>query len=152
MQELNLPSYHHKIIDAGEKKQIFDPVRKKYVVLTPEEWVRQNFVQYLIHEKKYALSLLTIEHPVNVNTLNQRSDVVVYDRLGKPILIVECKAPKVKIDQKVFDQIARYNMILKVPFLIVTNGLKHFCCKVDFENESYIFLQEIPEFEQLNEI
>jgi hypothetical protein len=150
MNELNLPAYNHKIQTVGEKKQIFDPIRKKYLILTPEEWVRQNFMQFLIQEKEYPSSLLTLEHPVNVNTLNQRSDIVVYNRKGQPILIVECKAPKVKIDQKVFDQIARYNMILKVPYLIVTNGLKHFCCKVNFETNSYSFLKEIPEFGELN--
>lgn len=150
MQELNLPYFEHKLKSEDGKQFIFDPIRKKYLVLTPEEWVRQNFIQFLIQIKEYPVSLLSIEHPVNVNTLNQRSDIVVYNRTGKPILIVECKATKVKIDQKVFDQITRYNMILKVPYLIITNGYKHFCCKIDFEKNSYAFLKDIPEFNELN--
>lgn len=150
MHKLNLPSYNLKMRSVGERKQIFDIIRKKYIVLTPEEWVRQNFIHYLLEEKKYSSALMSIEHPVNVNTLNQRSDIVVYNRKGEPILLVECKAPEVKIDQKVFDQIARYNMILKVPYLIVTNGMKHFCCKVDFATNSYIFSKDIPEFIDLN--
>ncbi|MFP4024003.1 MAG: type I restriction enzyme HsdR N-terminal domain-containing protein [Thiohalospira sp.] len=146
MERLNLPTYSFNIKLKEQRKYIFDFIRKKYVILTPEEWVRQNFLKYLVEEKKYPASLIAVEKEFKLNTLSKRSDAVVYNRSGQPFLIVECKATTVKIDQKVFDQIARYNMKLNVKFLIVTNGLEHYCCKIDIENQKYYFLKDIPEF------
>lgn len=146
MERLNLPTYSFNIKFKEQRKYIFDFIRKKYVLLTPEEWVRQNFLKYLVEEKKYPASLIVVEKEFKLNTLSKRSDVVVYNRLGQPFLIVECKATNVKMDQKVFDQIARYNMKLNVEYLVVTNGLEHYCCKIDVENRNYIFLKDVPEF------
>jgi len=146
MERLNLPTYSFNIKFKEQRKYIFDFIRKKYVLLTPEEWVRQNFLKYLVEEKKYPASLIAVEKEFKLNKLSKRSDVVVYNRLGQPFLIVECKATTVKIDQKVFDQIARYNMKLNVEYLVVTNGLEHYCCKIDLENQNYCFLKDFPEF------
>ena len=149
MNKLNLPEYSFRFSKKGDQVLIFDPFRKKQVVLTPEEWVRQNFLQFLLIEKKYPESLIKVEMGLRLNKLPKRSDVVVFDNHGKPVLLVECKAPDIKISQKVFDQIARYNMTLKVEYLIVTNGLKHYCCKLDYTNRSYTFLKEIPAFSEI---
>ncbi len=147
MQELNLPVYPFKFKQQGVRTQIFDAIRKKYVVLTPEEWVRQNFLQYLISEKKFPASLIAVEAGLKYNQLQKRTDVIVYDKQGQPHLMVECKAPEVKITQDAFDQIARYNMEFKVKYLVVTNGLHHFCCMMDYADNSYHYLEGIPEFE-----
>jgi len=146
MEKLNLPTYSFNIKFIEQRKYIFDFIRKKYVILTPEEWVRQNFLKYLVEEKKYPASLIAVEKEFKLNNLSKRSDAVIYNKQGDPLLIVECKAPEVKIDQKVFDQIARYNMVLHVELLIVTNGLQHFCCKLDAEMDTYYFLKEIPKY------
>jgi hypothetical protein len=149
LQKLNLPQYSFRLLEGAkgsQRTQIFDIIRKKYVLLTPEEWVRQNFVQYLLNEKKCPLSLIAIEMGLKYNTLQKRGDVVVHDITGKPWLIVECKAPSVKITQEVFDQVARYNMSLKVKYLVVTNGMNHFCCEIDHEERTYKFISEIPKF------
>lgn len=146
MQLLNLPQYQFKLKEVSGKIQIFDAFRKKYVVLTPEEWVRQNFLQYLVTEKKYAASLIAVEAGLKYNELQKRADILVYDKQGSPFLLVECKAPEVKISQDVFDQVARYNMSFKVVYLVVTNGMDHFCCKMDYEKNNYQFLEEIPVF------
>lgn len=142
---LNLPEYNFKIKSVQNKKYIFDLNRKKWVRLTPEEWVRQNFIQYLIHEKKYPASLIKVEAEIKVNQMKKRSDLIVYKN-SLPHLIVECKAPEVEINQAVFEQIARYNIPLKVNYLIVTNGLKHYCCKMDYSENSYKFIKEIPDY------
>jgi len=149
MQKLNLPSYSFKITTKEQKKYIFDPIRKKFVLLTPEEWVRQNFVQYLISEKKYSANLINIEMAFKLDQYDYRADAVVYDRNAKPLLLVECKAPEVKVGQKQFDQIARYNFRLKVAYLIVTNGISHYCCYIDYEKAEYFFLKEIPDYTEL---
>jgi len=146
MQELNLPKYPFKLRDVESKLQIFDSVRKKYLVLTPEEWVRQHFVQYLIQEKKYPASLIAIEIGLKYNQLQKRADILVYDNKGNPHLMVECKAPEVKISQETFHQIAVYNMAFKVNYLIVTNGMEHYCCEMDYTTNSYRFLPEVPSF------
>ena len=146
MQKLNLPEYSFKIRTVGGKISIFDSLRKKYVRLTPEEWVRQNFVQFLIAEKKYSPSLIAVEAGVKVNNNPQRADLVIFDRSGNPLLVAEFKAPEVKISQQTFDQIVRYNMQLKVPFLIVSNGMQHYCCRINYAENSYAFLPEIPDF------
>lgn len=145
--QLNLPSYNFKQKQENEKMFIFDCIRKKYVVCTSEEWVRQNFIQYMISEKHYPMALLAVEYSFKYFSMQRRADVVAFDLKGIPKLIVECKAPEVKISQNVFNQIAMYNISLKVPYLVVTNGLSHFCCKINFENNSYDFLTEIPSFE-----
>jgi hypothetical protein len=117
------------------------------MVLTPEEWVRQHFVQFLIEEKKYPASLIALEKQLTLNNRKKRTDILVFNKEGNHDIIVECKAPKIKITQATFDQIARYNLKLKANFLVVTNGLDHFYCKMDFENEAYIFLKDIPNYE-----
>ncbi len=150
MEKLNLPTYSFNIKLIEQRKYIFDFIRKKFVILTPEEWVRQNFLKYLVEEKKYPASLIFVEKEFKLNNLSKRSDAVVYNKTGNPILIVECKAASVKIDQKVFDQIARYNMKLNVDYLIVTNGLEHFCCKIDYKSKKYLFLKEVPEYEDIS--
>ena len=147
MKTLNLPPYQFKLKQQGLRTQIFDSIRKKYVVLTPEEWVRQNFLQFLIQEKKYPASLIAVEAGLKYNQLQKRMDVLVYDKQGTPHLMVECKAPEVKINQDVFDQIARYNMVFKVKYLVVTNGMHHFCCVMDYTNNAYQYLEQIPVFE-----
>ena len=146
MQKLNLPNYKFKLKSNENKTLIFDNLRKKYMVLTPEEWVRQHFVHFLIEEKNYPASLIAIEKQVLVNNLKKRSDILVFNKDGNPEIIVECKAPKIKITQATFDQIARYNSKLRANFLVVTNGLSHFYCKMDFEKETYLFLKEIPDY------
>lgn len=148
MFQLNLPFYNITLKNENGKHFIFDDIRKKYLRLTPEEWVRQNFVKYLIDEKKYPASLIVIEKGLKLNELSKRADVLIYKN-SLPILLVECKAPTVKINQNTFDQISRYNLTFKVPYLIVTNGLNHYCCKVNFANTSFEFLEKIPNFEML---
>lgn len=146
MQKLNLPEYSFKIRTVAGKTSIFDSLRKKYVRLTPEEWVRQNFVQFLMAEKKYSPSLIAVEAGVKVNNNPQRADLVIFDRSGNPLLVAEFKAPEIKISQQTFDQIVRYNMQLKVPFLVVSNGMQHYCCRINYAENSYAFLPEIPDF------
>ena len=130
----------------GEKTYIFDVVRKKYLLLTAEEWVRQNFIHYLNKEKKYPLGLMGVEQMVKYNSLKTRADIVMYDTEGKANIIVECKAPDVKITQDTFNQIAKYNSQLKVKYLLVTNGMNHYCCKMDYESNRITFLEEIPNY------
>lgn len=149
MEKLNLPTYSFNIKLIEQRKYIFDFIRRKFVILTPEEWVRQNFLKYLVDEKKYPASLIAVEMEFKLNNLSKRSDAVVYNKLGNPVLIVECKASCVKIDQKVFDQIARYNMKLNVEYLIVTNGLEHYCCKINYKDQKYYFLKEVPKFTEI---
>ena len=146
MQTLNLPAYPFKIREEGDHVQIFDPLRKKYLVLSPEEWVRQHFLQYLVQDKKYPVSLICIETGLKYNRLLKRADILIYNTLGKPHLMVECKAPGVKITQEAFVQVARYKMAFKVKYLIVTNGMNHFCCEMDYLNSTYAYLKEIPLF------
>ncbi len=117
------------------------------MVLTPEEWVRQNILQFLINERKYPASLIVVEIGLKYNGMQKRADVLVYDKQGKPFLLVECKAPEVKITQNSFDQIATYNKIFGVKYLVVTNGIKHFCCLMEYENNSFKYLETIPFFE-----
>lgn len=147
--KLNFPEYHFKIKTENQRSQIFDSVRKKFVALTPEEWVRQNMIQYLINEKKFPASLIAVEMGIKYNELQKRCDVVVYDKTRNPFVIVECKAPEIKITEEVFQQIAAYNFVIKTKYLIVTNGLNHYCCKMEYEKNGYSFLDEIPCFEKL---
>ncbi|NQX99392.1 MAG: type I restriction enzyme HsdR N-terminal domain-containing protein [Flavobacteriales bacterium] len=149
MQQLNLPQHPIKIKEEGGKTYIFDFIRKKYLVLQPEEWVRQNFIQYLIQDKNYVASLIAIEKGLKLNELQKRADIVIYDKQAQPIVLIECKAPKVNLSQEVFEQVARYNMVFKVPYLIVTNGLEHYCAKIDFQKNSFKFLENIPDYSTL---
>lgn len=146
MQPLNFPTYDFRFKNSENKIHIFDAIRKKFVVLQPEEWVRQNTVQFLIKEKKYPNSLINVEKQLTINSLKKRYDIVVFDQKGNISILVECKAPKITITQQTFDQIARYNMQLKAKFLMVTNGLQHFYCKMDYAQEKYQFLEYIPDF------
>ena len=146
MTNLNLPKYTFRIKNKENKLYIFDKIRKKDLVLTEEEWVRQNFVSYLHEDKKYPLSLIAVEKQCKVNDLVKRTDILVFDKTGSPHIIVECKAPQVKINQDTFDQIARYNMKLNATFLILTNGLQHYYCQMDHVEQRYTFLKEIPNY------
>ena len=128
------------------EEQIFDEIRKKYVYLTPEEWVRQHLVQYLIQDKNYPSGLLSIEAGLNYNGLKKRSDLVAYNTFGKPILIAECKAPNIKLTQSTFDQAAMYNMTLRVNHLLITNGLEHYCCTIDHKKKEFHYIEEIPTY------
>lgn len=146
MQTLNLPSYEFRIKKEEGKSYIFDGVRKRYVLLTPEEWVRQHFIRYLVNEKKYPESLMAVEKQIILNGKQFRFDLLVYRRNGEPLLIAEFKAPGVKISQDTFDQVVRYNMALKVERVVVSNGMQHFVCEIDYEVNSYKFLKEVPAF------
>ena len=149
MLELNLPPFDKKITKKDNKAFIPDIIRRQYVALTPEEWVRQHFVHFLIKQKDYPQSLMANEVQLKLNGMSPRCDTVIYDRTLRPRVIIEYKAPTVNITQKVFDQICRYNMILQVDYLIVSNGLAHYCCKVDYPTRSYSFLQDIPAYDNL---
>jgi len=149
MIRLNLPSFKINIRNTNSKIEIFDEFRKKFVVLTPEEWVRQHFAHFLVNEKKFPKGLMVLEYFFNLEKRKKRADIIAFNYLAQPLLVVECKSAEITINQKVFDQIARYNMALKVKYLIVTNGMQHFACLLDYSNLSYQFLEEIPNFEDL---
>jgi len=146
MPQLMLPKAALKIKLVEGTTQVFDIVRKKYFVLTPEEWVRQHFIHFLNIEKKYPLGLMRVEKIIKYNNLRTRADIVLYNTDGKPNMIVECKAPNVKITQDSFNQIAKYNFQLRSEFLVVTNGLQHFCCKMDYKRNEIKFVEDIPSF------
>ncbi|RIV41896.1 type I restriction enzyme HsdR N-terminal domain-containing protein [Flagellimonas pelagia] len=146
MQPLNFPKYSFRIKNSQNRQYIFDGIRKKFVVLQPEEWVRQHLLHFLIFTKNFPKSLVNVEKQLKVNSLKKRYDVVVFNPDGSIFLLVECKAPEIKIDQSTFDQIARYNYQLKANYLLVTNGLEHYCCEMDHEHEKYRFLEDIPDF------
>ena len=150
LKQLNLPQYSFKINGKEDNEMILDPLRRKFVKLTPEEWVRQNFIQYLINEGKYPAGLLGIEVLFRLNKLKRRVDILVHNRLGEAIMIVECKSTDIKIDEKVFEQIATYNMKFKVPYLVVTNGLHHYACKINHEEMKFEYLLVIPLYQDLN--
>jgi type I site-specific restriction endonuclease len=143
---LNFPSYPFKIKQDDTTAYIFDEIRKKFLVLTPEEWVRQHVVQYIIHEKGYPKSLIKLEGGLKLHSLQKRTDIMVYNTMGEKILLVECKAPSVKITQKAFDQIARYNLIHQVPLLFVSNGLEHYACQINVKERNYQFVENLPHF------
>ena len=146
LPKLNLPILIPKIKRLENRIQIFDNVRNKYVLLTDEEWVRQSFINYLNNAKNYPLGLMKIEHSINYNSLKHRADIVIYNTNSLINILVECKSPKVKINQETFNQISRYNFDLKANFLVVTNGIQHFCCKVDYQKRKINFLKEIPNY------
>jgi hypothetical protein len=146
---LQLPPYPFKITDQNGQLTMFDEIRKKNIIITPEEWVRQHFVQYLIRQKHYPKTLIKLEGGHKLHGMAKRSDIVVYNSAGSKILLIECKAPVVTIDQKTFDQIARYNMVHKVNLLAVTNGLQHYYCRIDFEKSNYQFIEELPDYKEI---
>ena len=149
MQPLNLPTYLFNTKSENGKTYIFDSIRRKFIQLTPEEWVRQNFIQYLNKEKQMPSALISLEKRFRLHKLHKRTDILIHDRKGDVRAIVECKAPKIELTSAVFDQILRYNLVYKVPYIIITNGLNHYCCKLNHETEQYCFLKNIPDFEEL---
>ncbi|MCC9167941.1 type I restriction enzyme HsdR N-terminal domain-containing protein [Pontibacter harenae] len=147
MDTLNLPPFDYKIKKTGDNSLIYDKLRRKYVVLTPEEWVRQHFVHYLASTLLYPTSLMSIERGTNYNKLQKRTDLCVYNQHGKPHLLVECKSAHVPITQEVVKQVSVYNQVLRAKFVVITNGLQHFCWEVDFEKQRYLPLQQIPAYD-----
>jgi hypothetical protein len=143
MLKLNFPNYTFKIKNIENEDYIFDEIRKKYIKLTKEEWVRQNCVNFLVKEKKFPQVLINVEKTLKINKLSKRYDIVVYNSDGSIKLLVECKSPEIKITQKTFDQIAIYNMSLKADLLMVTNGINHYYCKIDYKNQCYKFINDI---------
>ncbi|MHA4896482.1 type I restriction enzyme HsdR N-terminal domain-containing protein [Pedobacter sp. PWIIR3] len=146
---LNLPEYPFKLTLKDERHYIFDEIRKKHLVLTPEEWVRQHFIQYLVMVKNFPKSLIQIEGGLSLNKLQKRTDIVVFNTAGERIMVIECKAPSVKISQRTFDQAARYNSVHKTKWLVVTNGLMHCYATIDHALESFQFVQDLPEYRLL---
>ena len=144
MQRLNLPEYQFNIKNKEDTLIILDPLRRRWVALTPEEWVRQNFVRFLIEDREFPPALMNNEISLSQNGIKRRCDTLVADHQGTPLVIVEYKAPTIEISQKTFDQIVRYNMVLRARFLIVSNGITHYCCKINYESNSYTFLKDIP--------
>ncbi len=151
MIKLNLPTYDIKLSGNKEHPQIWDVLRRKYVRLTPEEWVRQHFVHYLVEQKGYPAALLANEIQLKVGEKTLRADSVLYTRQLRPQMIIEYKAPHITITQKVFDQISVYNMLLHVDFLVVSNGIDHYICKMDYDNKKCMFLEEIPDYTGISE-
>jgi len=148
MQKLNFPTYNYKFEKRADKIYIFDEIRRQYVHLTPEEWVRQHTLQFLIQEKHYPKTLIAVEKQLTINQTQRRFDIVVFNRQMQPHILVECKAPHIKIDQKTFDQANQYNWLLKAPYLFLTNGLKHYICQINFDENNYQFLKELPKQNQ----
>jgi hypothetical protein len=150
VETLNLPAYDLRTRTHEEREEVYDPVRDKYVRLTPEEWVRQHFVQYLVQEQGVPAGLLAVEPSFKAPSgLPRRADIVAYDRQGQPLLLVECKAPRVAIQQAVFDQVAAYNTVVQARYFVVTNGQDHYCCVWDGDAEGYRFLTDFPPYEDL---
>jgi hypothetical protein len=142
MISLNLPSFEYKVKQTDGKLYIFDILRKKYIFLTPEEWVRQHLVHFLIHSHHYPNAFIKLESSLHYNQLKKRADALVFDSEGKPFLLIECKGANIEITQDVLEQAASYNYIIKAPYLLITNGLEWHCCKT--ENQSSVWLSEIP--------
>lgn len=150
MTELNLPKYNMRISqDRNNNIKIFDIIRKKFVALTPEEYVRQHFTHWLTNYLHYPIGLIANEVKIILNNTIKRCDTIVYDKTGTPMMIIEYKAPQITINQQVFDQIVRYNMVLRVKYLVVSNGLKHYCCIIDYDTNSYQFIPQIPTYEEI---
>ncbi len=149
MLSLNLPRFDVKVTEKDGKRLIFDPLRRKYIILTPEEWVRQHFTNYLINEKNYPKELVANEQTISLNGTTKRCDTIVYNRFLEPLMVLEYKSPAITVKRAVFDQITRYNVSLRVRYLIVSNGLQHFCCKIDYLTQSYTFLESIPDYGEL---
>lgn len=150
MENLNFPGYSFRFKNSENKSLIFDVIRKKFVVFQPEEWVRQHVVHYLMEDKKYPRSLINVEKKVLINSMPKRFDVVVFSPNGQIEVLIECKAPGMVITEETFDQIARYNLELKARYLMVTNGVNHYFCQIDYEKSSYVFLQDLPPYSPTN--
>lgn len=148
MQQLNFPSYKFRFKNSENKLSIFDEIRKKFILLTPEEWVRQHCVLFLIQEKQYPKSLINVEKELVINDRKKRYDIVIFHPDGNINILIECKAPHISITQKTFDQIAQYNLKLDADLLMVTNGLQHYYCQMDFEEKRYNFLADIPDYKK----
>lgn len=146
---LNLPNHPFKITQRDDVYFIFDEIRKKHLVLTPEEWVRQHFIRFLLKEKSFPSALLQIEGGLSLNQTRKRSDILVYNNAGEKIMVIECKAPSVAITQATFDQAARYNSVYKARWLAVTNGLNHYYAKIDHTNGDFLFVKELPDYKEL---
>lgn len=149
METLNLPAYDLRVTEQNGKRVVYDPTRQTYVALTPEEWVRQHFLQYLLQELDVPAGLVATEASFQFERQTWRADIVAYDRQGDPLLLVECKAPSVSVGQDAFDQGARYNLVLNARYLVVTNGLAHYACRVDLDAGTYAFLDDLPPYEAL---
>jgi hypothetical protein len=150
VKELNLPAYSFKIKEGeGDQRLIFDPIRRRYIVLTPEEWVRQHFINFLVNHRSYPAALIGVEVTFRLNDLSRRVDLMVYNRLGNPLLVVECKSPDIKISKDVFDQVIEYNMKFKLDYLLITNGISHYGLKMDSESGKFEFLSDIPYYGSL---
>jgi hypothetical protein len=149
VQKLNFPKYNFRFKNNENKTLIFDIIRKKFVILTPEEWVRQHTLHFLITEKKYPVSYINVEKQLLINDSVKRYDIVTFKNDGDVEIIIECKAPSIPINQVTFDQIARYNLALNSNLLMVTNGLTHYFCKMDIKNKRYLFLRDLPKYNQL---
>ncbi len=147
--KLNLPPFSCRVRNTGDAEEIFDPIRRKWVHLTPEERVRQQFVAWLISGLHYPTGLIANEVGISLNSTRRRCDTIIYRRDGRPLMIVEYKAPEVMVTQDVFDQIVRYNMVLHADYLVVTNGLNHYCCKIDYKTGNFQFLPQIPEYNSI---
>jgi hypothetical protein len=149
MEKLNLPPFDFELKKSAESVFIFDALRKRFVVLTPEEWVRQHFIHYLIEHLKYPKALIRVEGGLTFNTLSKRSDIVVFDREVKPWMIVECKAPALKLSQRTIEQAATYNHSLKAKYIVITNGMSTICCETDWLNSHTVVLKEMPMYDGL---
>lgn len=147
--KMNLPKFTPRFSTDGNTVKIFDNLRRKYVKFTPEENVRQHFVNWLINDLHYPAGLMNNEISIKLNNTTRRCDTIVFDKIGNPFVIIEYKAPSVEINQNVFDQIVRYNMVLKAKYLIVSNGIQHYCCVIDYNNNSYQFVPQIPHYNEL---
>ncbi len=152
MQQLNFSRFEFRLRQLDIRQEIFDPVRHKFVALTPEEWVRQHLIAYLTLGKGYPVPMIGVEKQLLLNKMPKRFDLVVFNRNATPLLLAECKAPGVEITEKAFDQAARYNILLKAEYFLITNGLEHYTCRIDYENKQYIFIEEIPHFDEVNRI
>ena len=150
LPRLSLPDHGVKTKNEPGGARVFDPFRRRWVVLTPEEWVRQHFLNHLVHDLGCPASLIAVERSLVLNELAKRADIVVFSTDGRPLIVVECKAPHVRIDLRTFEQVARYNLVFKVPYVMVTNGYKHFCCRIDHAKNSVDFLVDIPAFADMS--
>ena len=149
MIRLNLPEYEINVVERDGKRMIFDFLRRKYVALTPEEWVRQHFTHFLVSQKGYPKTLLVNEAQLQIGDKHLRCDTVLYNKEMQPLMIIEYKAPQIQLQQKTFDQIAAYNLLLHADFLVVSNGMQHYCCQMDYSQHTYRFLTEIPDYAAL---
>jgi hypothetical protein len=149
METLNLPTYSFSVKSEDGRSRIFDTIRRKYVNLTPEEWVRQHFIQYLVQEKGFPPSLIAVEKEFSFNRMRKRTDILAHNRQGEPVLLVECKSPDIPVTRNVFDQIGLYNLTYKVPWLVVTNGMKHYCCRYTEAEGKYVFAGHIPGWDEI---